>query len=473
MAETRTEISSRWHPSHPRRARTSTFAAAILVVTGVTACKSSSNENASNAPATDISPSQPGDGRQGQPQGASDGGTAPTIPYKHYDINHVLGTGQSLSLGAMGTPPLSTTQPFGNLMFDTGLEPKDAAPTSFIPLTEVESFMDAPVETPSSSLANLVTQLARTSLASFPEPQRNHVVLVSLHGVSGASYPMVGKNTDAYKRGLTQVRQAKAIADAQGKTYVVRAVTSVHGESDGWQNWNTEYANALVDWQAAYDADVKAITGQTADIPMFHTQYSAWTPVETAPTNIIPMLQLEAHKRALGKVVLVGPKYFLPYAPDGLHLTNEGYRWLGEYYAKAYTKQVIEGQRWEPVRPKQVTRAGKVVTVTFFVPAPPLVLDTTLVKNPGNFGFEVSDDSGAAPAITNVAVTAPDTVQITLAAEPTGNNRRVRYAYTGNPGHVAGPEEGPRGNLRDSDATVSRHGYKLYDWCVHFDEPMP
>jgi len=28
-------------------------------------------------------------------------------------------------------------------------------------------------------------------------------------------------------------------------------------------------------------------------------------------------------------------------------------------------------------------------------------------------------------------------------------------------------------NLRDSDATPSRHGYPLFNWAVHFDEPVP
>ena len=36
-----------------------------------------------------------------------------------------------------------------------------------------------------------------------------------------------------------------------------------------------------------------------------------------------------------------------------------------------------------------------------------------------------------------------------------------------------GPQHGPRGNLRDSDATPSRLGKKLYNWGVHFDEPVP
>jgi lipoprotein-anchoring transpeptidase ErfK/SrfK len=55
---------------------------------------------------------------------------------------------------------------------------------------------------------------------------------------------------------------------------------------------------------------------------------------------------------------------------------------------------------------------------------------------------------------------------------PTGGNKRLRYAYTGVPGQPAGAMTGPRGNLRDSDATVSLHAYPLWNWAVHFDEPV-
>jgi hypothetical protein len=71
-----------------------------------------------------------------------------------------------------------------------------------------------------------------------------------------------------------------------------------------------------------------------------------------------------------------------------------------------------------------------------------------------------------------VQVTGSDTVAITLAATPTGANKRLRYAYTGVPGNAAGPTSGPRGNLRDSDATPSLYGNPLYNWCVHFDKPV-
>ena len=108
----------------------------------------------------------------------------------------------------------------------------------------------------------------------------------------------------------------------------------------------------------------------------------------------------------------------------------------------------------------------------FHVPSPPLQLDTALVSNPGSYGFSYVDDSEAPPAIARVAVTASDTVKVTLASTPTGGSGRLRYAYAAAVGAHGGPRSGPRGNLRDSDATPSRSGYALHAWCIHFDEPV-
>ena len=174
------------------------------------------------------------------------------------------------------------------------------------------------------------------------------------------------------------------------------------------------------------------------------------------------------------KHVLVGPKYHLTYFTDGVHLTNEGYRHMGEDYAKVYRRVILEGKAWEPVRPKTVTRAGAVITVKMHVPVPPLALDTTRVSDPGNYGFEYVDDSTLPPEIASVAVTGPDTVTVTLSKAPVaGATKSLRYAYTGTIGANAGPKTGARGNLRDSDKTPSRDGYELFNWCIHFAEVVP
>jgi hypothetical protein len=202
---------------------------------------------------------------------------------------------------------------------------------------------------------------------------------------------------------------------------------------------------------------------------MLISQLSGWNDLRTSK---LAQMQLDAHLRAPGKVVLVAPGYALSVREDCLHYDSAGERRLGEYFAKAYAKIVFAHEAWEPVRPTTVTRNGNVVTVKFLVPKAPLVLDTQRVTDPGDYGFEVVDNGGAA-SITNVAVTAPDTVTITLASAPSGNGTRVRYAQNQPIGSCIGPGTtypgGARGNLRDSDDAPSESGSELFNWSVAFD----
>ena len=394
--------------------------------------------------------------------------TLRAAPSPRPPLNHVLSTGQSLAVGVAGVPVTSTTQPFDNLMFATGVMAGAEDLTSFVPLVEGDNIpgSKAVVETMSSGFANLVSGLAR-------DHGTRHDLLVSVHASGAKTYAQLKLGTRPFTIGLAQVTAAKAIADADGKALVVRAVTTVHGESDHAEK-STRYEQDLLAWQADYEREVTAITHQTEPIPMFETQMSSWTKMMGGTeTSAIPAAQLAAHVDSRGKVVLVGPKYHLQYSRDGVHLTGPGYRHMGEDYAKAYERVVVEGKPWEPLRPTAVTREGNVITVKLVVPAPPVVLDAELVTNPGNFGFEYVDASATSPAIEKVEIAGPDTVTVTLSAAPTADDRHLRYAFTGTRGARSGPASGARGNLRDSDATRSRSGDALYNWCVHFDVRVP
>ena len=438
-------------------------------------------------------PTQPGAGPSDDGGGSTvdSGSVEPEArPYVHYDVNHVLSTGQSNSVANDGVPLLTTAQPYSNLMFDVGVMTAADCdgdgctayqkPSSFLPLVEGDSFW-YPVETMSSGLAN---EAARLGLA------KNHALLVSVHGRSGNSYGCLRKGScgwwpdrryvEPFAEAMMQVSDAKAIADAAGKSYAVRAVTAVHGEHDHFAYETGEsafpmngtdgvsvvndYAAGLIEWQKDYEAGVNAITGQTAAVPLFINQFSHWN---NTPSTRIAYMQLDAHLRAPGKVIVVGPTYALGYSSDCLHFTNHAERQLGEYFGKAYARVVLEGKTWEPLRPTQVTIAGNVVTVKFHVPSPPLVFDTTRVSDPGRYGFEWYDASGAPPAITKVELAGPDTVAVTLASAPTGASKRLRYAYTFT--ECRGTGTVARGNLRDSDTTPSNYGYELFNWAVHFD----
>jgi hypothetical protein len=435
--------------------------------------------------------------------------------YVDYDINHVLITGQSNAVANGGTTLLSNVQPFTNLMFNTGVMPMTTCdgngckayqtPNAFLPLVESDQFFSYKVETAANGIADEISHLAaqRFEFGVRAEYPTKHDVLASVHGRSGNTYWCLRKGFCQYNadrghispfgQGMMEVTSAKTLAAAAGKTHVVRAVVAIHGESDhyayvngtpefpltgtdGVPNAIKDYSDGLVEWQRDYESSAKAITGQAESVPLFISAISGWT---TTRTSQVAQWQLDAHIRAPGKVVYVTPAYPFSVMNDCLHFDSNGQRRIGEYFAKAYAQVVFAAKPWEPVRPKTITRAGNVVTVTYHVPVPPLTIDTVHVTNPGSYGFDFLDN-GAIVAIANVAVSAPDTVTITLGAVPSGVNMRLRYAQNQDvnpatrcigPGTVYGG--GARGNLRDSDATPSKYGYDLWNWGANFDFVAP
>ena len=84
-------------------------------------------------------------------------------------------------------------------------------------------------------------------------------------------------------------------------------------------------------------------------------------------------------------------------------------------------------------------------------------------------------------SVTGVAVTAPDTITVTLSAEPTGSGRVLRYAFESQTPdrRCPGPEKGARGNIRDSDPTLAYHTdaagkpYELLNWSVAYEMAVP
>jgi hypothetical protein len=465
--------------------------------------------------------------------GPPPGPLSPT--YVDYDINHVLWTGQSNSVANGANPPLTSAQPFTNVMFDTGVMPMTACdgngctvyqtPNQLVPLVEGDRFFTYAVETLSAGAANEIAFLAaqKFEFGARPGYPTKHDVLVTGHGRSGNTYWCLRKGGCPYNQdpprnknspfaqgtvlangpqvGHGEVTDALALATAAGKTYAVRAVVAVHGESDhyayinnggnhpefpltgtdGTPNKIKDYTDALVEWQEDYQAGIQAITGQAHPVPLFISGISGWTTTRESP---IPTMQLAAHVRAHGKVVLVTPGYIFDVRNDCLHYSNHGQRRLGEYFAKVYARVVFGGETWEPVRPKTITRAGNVIDVRFYVPNPPLVFDTTRVVATPNMGFDFWDN-GALATIANVALVGPDTVRITLAANPSGVNMRLKYAQNQPPTGTGciGPgiqyARGAAGNLRDSDNTPSYYSdangqpYPLHNWGVQFDEAVP
>jgi len=226
-----------------------------------------------------------------------------------------------------------------------------------------------------------------------------------------------------------------------------------HGESDAQ---NADYARGIFELWQSYNADLPAITGQTSKIPLLLTQQSS-CPLEPGTLAESAFAALRASALHPGDVVCVGPRYQYRYVADGVHLDTLGYDQLGEKYGQVYFERVVQGRDWRPLAPLRMQRAGRVVTIDFHVPVPPLVWDEALPAPDAlrsewfkGRGFEVS--AGETRVTIEAVELGPTSVTLRLQGEPAAP-LVVRYAATA--------AEKPRalgsrrwGQLRDSDPFV-------------------
>jgi hypothetical protein len=271
--------------------------------------------------------------------------------------------------------------------------------------------------------------------------------------------PTTGTSGRAYDATLFEATAIKRLAGAAGKTYGIGAIVLTHGESDAG---NTAYANDIYALLTDYNTDLAAITGQTAKIPLLVSQQNS-VPADTGSVSTSAVQVWKAGVDHPGEIVCTGPKYQYSYAADSahVHLGAMEYEKLGEKTAQVYFERVVLGHDWQPLQPTSATTSGAVITVKFHVPVPPLVWDDTLPPPHGTLimewatarGFEILA-SGVRQPITNVEITAPDTVTITAGKDLSGLQVIVGYAATAEGGTPPTAQPARWGHLRDSDPFV-------------------
>jgi hypothetical protein len=416
-----------------------------------------------------------------------------------FDWNGIVGTGQSLSVGEPGDARNTqagtvrlTAPSFRNLKLSTsGLPwPVDAsdATLAMVPLTEPLGRI-APAypsswpeniafngETPHAAMANQLTaSVAAAGAGDF----------VSVHGAVGENGQcliylakdavQMGLNGRAYEATLVETRAITRLAQAAGRTYGVRAITVTHGECDAG---DATYGDRLYQLWEGYSIDLPAITGQ-AEPPLMIISQQNSSGERSASTLAAWRLGVEHPS----DVVCSGPKYQYPYSSDYVHLIVDGYELLGEKYAQVLYERELAGSDWQPLQPTTVARAGRVVSVQFHVPVPPLVWEdtfqlphqTSLAAWSAGQGFELRDGAGAPLTISSVAIQG-DTVQVTAAADLPAVVI-VGYAMSGSATEpMTAPFTGTLhwGRLRDSDPFVGATTQRAQpNFAVAFELPVP
>jgi hypothetical protein len=449
--------------------------ACIALLLSVSNC--GSDDGAGAAPDA-TAPTDTGTGTDSEnPDGASDGpagdGTdAPAPPPKPpFDWVGVIGTGQSLSVGATAIF-LDKTQPYDNLkLVDTGPDPKypidpDAGSPKWAtaPLTEPlrdtvpgsgPGYGDGQYpdniygETPHSGMANTLTKLWKDRGGAG-----EYITAQTAVGWSGHCLVDINKEGGmrAYPASINEMRVFHQLAAAAGKTFGVGGIVLTHGECDAG---NAAYGTGLFQFQQDYDADLRAITGQTTHPVLFASQQSC---CGGGPGGSAVQVW-QAGVQHPGQIVCTGPKYQFGYSADHVHLPAPGYERLGQKYAEVFDLVVDQQVAWKPLQPNKATLAGTTITVSFDVPNPPIVFDDNRLKSQqgtpwaNGRGFEVSDSNGMALTIASAAIQG-SSVTLTLAQAPAqGTKLKVAYAMSPDP-NVPTAAVPYRGQLRDSDAFV-------------------
>ncbi len=293
-------------------------------------------------------------------------------------------------------------------------------------------------------------------------------IVVAAAGWGGRFQSQLAKGSIPYNNFMTALTKIKELAEADGYKVFVPCVPIIHGESDSTR---TSYLDSIKTWQSDFSADIKAITGQLADVPFLCTQASTFSG-EAVNGVLAPWL---AAQEFPGRFFVSAPYYSYSLVNDLLHLGPSS-PIVGE--KMGHTIARISGLFGEHnlghLQPVNITYDGdRTIDVEFYVPTPPLVRDTTdtVVNSPApeNWGFVIRDGSSAEVPISSVSLLNATTVRIVTASSPAaGASRSVDYALSGFP---TPKERGyqARGQLRDSTAVQSIiTDQPLYDWCVHF-----
>lgn len=399
-----------------------------------------------------------------------DSDTAMIEPQK--DIIYIPAAGQSLSIGGGAT--------------ENGLDVEDYTHTKQAPLPHNAFMFNDGTRgamyrnLDESDLVDFVPAYEQFNNENQGETQGSGLMrqLVSLnddnpivyrsHGVGGRTIAELSKggSTPAYINGLKELNKAVEIASKYAQSITCYAFTWTQGEQDRGGTLFNEYRDALITLIDNYRNDYAEIL--PSGNPQLHCiidQMSASTKGEGSDIELAQYAVAEQ----LDYAHISTPKYFMPYSKN-LHLKPKWYSILGEYQARCYDALFISKTDWQPLKPLSINNVDNIVDITFNVPTPPLLLDTSTIEQATSYGFEFYDDGGA--VITDVAIVAEDTVRLTLDKNPT-TNKVVAYAHNGIE-LPNGSHSGAWGNLHDSDNTPSLtdSNIKLHNWCLTFKEQI-
>ncbi|URC22108.1 hypothetical protein CHUUTOTORO_00040 [Serratia phage vB_SmaM-ChuuTotoro] len=402
---------------------------------------------------------------------------------------HIFIYGQSLSNGAIGTPVLGT--PVSDaLMYNTGVRSYNKSPTSLTPLHETQEGSDG--ETIASGLAH---NFSRNSGGMY-----GRKLILNAGGVGGARIEEISKGTASYTQLVVQMRQNAERMKQEGREYSPDFNIYMQGEAN--MAVGTSKAEYMALQTKLYDdlnADTRSIRVSGLELVQLTYQTSShgfYVGTPENPSEVITQAQLEL-ALTHPKIDMWGPTYMglpgnLIKFQGNVHHSNHGYRIQGCYAEKALRHRIMtrsaenpEGTKYLPLHARSAKKINDhVVIIDMHVPHPPLVFDSSLVKElaDGMHGVELHDATGRLP-VTDVEIVGGTKLRVTTSST-LGDGVFAAFAWTPeNRGEIDpvrnryadwffGRETGVRTTIRDSDRTTTDltgedgNPYPLHNYCV-------
>lgn len=390
--------------------------------------------------------------------------------------------GQSNSLGQGGANSTPLSQPYDNIMFNGGLVPQfhpQGPPPKYLNDLSgygdaYNSFVDLISHTDSETLMPGMTETAVTLIANennIGYNQHDFKFLCSAPGEGGQLISQLSPGGYNWDRNIHQMQRAYDLAQQSGKIITMPLITWWQGEADASQNRTADqYKTDFKNYYDALNSAAKSIFKQKNDIKVIIIQLQSENYTNPNQKPKISWAQYE--------IAMQNPNfYILPFyfgnSVDNQHFQKEVYRRVGGLAGVALKRMLIDGEKIKPIYIKNCNVQGKIVTLKYHVPVLPLVLDTSEISNPGNYGYKIMDGLREVN-ILSVEKSGPENIKIVSDENIEGFD--LYYGYNGAQyvpgvsGIVVNTTYGMRGNLRDSQGdeikiNIGGNEVSLHNYC--------
>jgi hypothetical protein len=328
-----------------------------------------------------------------------------------YDYNIIVAYGQSLSVGT-GIVTEALDAPDNALMLDSLTTPTQTVQTA--QLTKIVITPDSSTQQACPPSAIATCNIARMYNRLVGGDKKFVHLSFGVGGFTLAKlmdrYRYLEVNTGRwYFEGLGNmwpymylikaINRIKDIADAENKTCGVIIVNFNHGEEDYGDSSQNPSTVAGGDWNCNGDADeykerllqLKADLEEDLLTNIGQSTHPAWFVSQCSGAFVKDIFTINQAQIDLvdNKTIFAGPStYPVPNRTDG-QPTGNGYRWYGEYLAKANCDMLFRNLEPNIFALKDYTIKDNKVILDFIVPVLPIRIDTHIVPEIRNYGFFV------------------------------------------------------------------------------------